>query len=278
MAIEKPGAAGDVRKGSSRRRASSGKHPSWRKFLPKTPLDTIYQIETPEGVELTLHVAGPVVRFLAFLIDYGIRLGIQIIILLSFSFIHIFGNWLILIVFFLLEWFYPVVFEIFQAGKTPGKKLMGLQVIMQNGTPVNGNASMLRNLLRAADGFLVTYAFGLITMMFTKGFKRLGDLAAGTIVVYSRETHVMTIPRSWKSSAEVRPLPPTVPLSLEEQMALVSFAGRISMLGKQRAEELARIVIDQMGFNSLQEKDPLHFLLSLAAWVRGQSQPVKSGS
>ncbi|MCV6611186.1 MAG: RDD family protein, partial [Amphritea sp.] len=145
--------------------------------------DTVRTHETPEGIRLQLRMAGPVVRACAWAIDALIRVVLYGLIGAMFSFFGGVGTAVMLILFFLLEWFYPVVFEI-TSGATPGKKAMGLVVIHDNGTPISFVASFARNLLRAADFLPFLYAAGLLSMLMNRDFKRLGDLAAGTLVVY----------------------------------------------------------------------------------------------
>src|SRR5689334_3988829 len=121
-------------------------------------LDTLYTAETPEGIALALRPAGIVARFCAFLIDAVIRLAILIAASALLGWLGGMGGGLLLIVFFLVEWFYPVVFELARGGATPGKRSMNLRVVMDSGLPVNPAASLLRNLLRAADFLPLGYA------------------------------------------------------------------------------------------------------------------------
>jgi uncharacterized RDD family membrane protein YckC len=140
--------------------------------------------ETPEGIDLGLRVAGPISRALAWIIDAFIRYSVLFALSTVLASLLSFGMGLFLILLFLLEWFYPVVFEVVR-GATPGKKAMGLLVVHDNGTPVGWSASMIRNLLRSVDFLPFFYCAGLISILLNSRFKRLGDLAAGTLVVYA---------------------------------------------------------------------------------------------
>ena len=144
-------------------------------------LDTVRPIETPEGITLNLRVAGPLARALAWgadsLIKYGALWGLLMV--LGFLGQGGFGLWLIAL--FLTEWFYPVLFEIYADGATPGKKAMGLKVVHANGTPVDWPAALIRNLLRAVDFLPLLYGFGVVAMACNRNFQRLGDLAAELI-------------------------------------------------------------------------------------------------
>ncbi|MBC7957888.1 MAG: RDD family protein, partial [Cytophagales bacterium] len=147
-------------------------------------LDTLYTAETPEGIALSLRPAGVAPRVLAYGIDLCVRAGMFFgISMLALPFGGM-GTALLLVSYFLLEWFYPVAFELMRAGASPGKRMFGLQVVMDSGLPVTPAASITRNLLRAADFFPFLYGFGVTSMLLRRDFKRLGDLAAGTIVVY----------------------------------------------------------------------------------------------
>jgi len=147
-------------------------------------LDTLRRVPTPEGIELTLRLAGPVPRAYAFIVDLMIRGMIMLVIVQILAFAGRSGTGLFLIAYFAIEWFYPVLFELFWNGATPGKRAFSLMVVNDNGTPVTVGASIIRNMLRAVDFLPMLWAFGLLSMLFTRDFKRLGDLAAGTVVVY----------------------------------------------------------------------------------------------
>ncbi|HEY8357357.1 MAG TPA: RDD family protein [Ramlibacter sp.] len=197
------------------------------------PLDTLYQAETPEGIALSLRPAGLVARCLAWLIDFAIRLGLFVVGALATAALGAMGAGFLLIAYFLLEWFYPVVFELARGGATPGKRIMGLQVVMDSGLPVTPGASIVRNLLRAADFLPFLYAAGAVTLLLRRDFKRLGDLAAGTLVVHS-----VTV-RLHGALPAADPLAPALPLSAAQQAAIVAWAGRAARLTPARFEELA---------------------------------------
>ena len=114
-------------------------------------LDTLHTAETPEGIALSLRPAGLFARGLAYLIDFAIRLGIFVGISITVGMLGKMGFGILLVAYFCLEWFYPVIFELTRAAATPGKRVMGLRVVMDSGLPVTPAASLTRNLLRAAD-------------------------------------------------------------------------------------------------------------------------------
>ncbi|MGV8435388.1 RDD family protein, partial [Pseudomonas aeruginosa] len=80
---------------------------------------------------------------------------------------------------FVMTWWYMVLFEVLNQGRSPGKQMMGLRVVHDDGTPVGWAASLLRNLLRFADILPFGYALGLLCCLNHPAFKRLGDIAAG---------------------------------------------------------------------------------------------------
>ena len=221
-------------------------------------LDTTRAFETPEGIELQLHVAGPVSRAAAFMVDFLIRGLIYVLCSWAFSVLGDLGMGLILISIFLIEWFYPVLFEVMR-GATPGKSMFNLMVCQDNGTPVTWQSSIIRNLLRTADFLPAFYAAGLLSMFMNRDFKRLGDLVAGTVVVYRNDD----IKRYEIDETKPRPLPQ--PLRLTEQRAVLNFAERSRHLSEARAAELADILQPLTGKRGLDAKvELIHF----ANWLQ----------
>lgn len=198
-------------------------------------LDTERRIATPEGIELTLRIAGPVPRALAWVVDFLIRFAALVALSMVVGFLGRFGWALFILAAFLLEWLYPVWFEVYRGGATPGKRAFKLVVLNDDGTPVRAPASLTRNLLRVVDFLPALYGFGLASMLVNRDFKRLGDLAAGTIVAY-REAK----PRAFEVPA-APVLAPPVALSVAEQRAILDFAERSPGLTDERAEELAEL-------------------------------------
>jgi uncharacterized RDD family membrane protein YckC len=205
--------------------------------MPAKPLDTIRAVPTPEGIELVLRLAGPVPRAMAWLLDFMLR---AVVLLMAAWILGMFGGFgwgLIMILAFLLEWLAPAAFEVWADGSTPGKKLLGLAVLHDDGTPVDWPAALVRNLLRAVDFLPVGYGFGLTAMLLNREFKRLGDIAAGTIVVYrARREKGLSIP----AAPAVRP---RRALSLREQRAILDFAERCATLTPERAREIAELAV-----------------------------------
>lgn len=198
-------------------------------------LDTIRKFEVPEGVDLELRLAGPIIRISAWLIDFIIRTAIQMAAYFLLIWLGKIGWGLVLLIIFVVEWLYPVLFELHQ-GATPGKKTLNLYVCHDDGTPVNWQSSMLRNLLRVADFLPFFYAIGLLSMFINRDFKRLGDLAAGTVVVYrDNKSSKINLPNE-------KPTPLPIPLTIYEQRSILDFAERQSFLSVPRQQELGNIL------------------------------------
>jgi len=234
-------------------------------------LDTVHRIETPEGVDLDQRVAGPLARMLAWLIDLALRLLAGGVISLVLAVLGEFGIGLLLIALFLLEWSYPILFEVLAHGATPGKKALRLRVVQRDGSPVDWRTSTLRNLLRAADFMPLLYGFGLLSMLFGKDFQRLGDRAAGTLVVYREAT------RRGAPIPAVPPRPAPLPLKLIEQRNVIRFGQRAPLLPPERALEIARIASPLLEADPVKAPDPVHHLAAIAGWLVGRRPAADSG-
>lgn len=204
------------------------------------PVDTRYRVETPEGIELVLRPAGLVVRSLAFAVDLLVRGLLLGVLLLALSVLEHVGIGLGAIVLFVVNWWYMVLFEVLNQGRSPGKLLMGLRVTMDDGTPIGWSASLIRNLLRFVDMLPFGYFLGAISCLQHPAFKRLGDLAGGTLVVYQDP------PPTRPQLPEAPPCAAPFKLGLAEQRALLSFAERQRGLSPERAQELANLLAEPL--------------------------------
>lgn len=196
-------------------------------------LDTVRSRATPEGVTLSLRIAGAPVRAVAWFLDTMLIWLTVFLLQILLGYLGGFGAGLFMLLVFVIHWFYPVAFEVLNDGVTPGKKAMGLRVIHDDGTPVAATASLLRNFLRPADFLPAAYGAGLVSLLLTADSQRLGDLAAGTVVVYRDDGH------SFGDLAAGEVWAPPVALSRREQRAIVDFASRLTTWSDERAEELA---------------------------------------
>lgn len=155
-------------------------------------------IETPELVEIEVPLAGIGSRFIAVLVDtllwaaglFVLGLVFWIIVPAVRAFSQLSYQWVVAIVtltLFLLNWGYFTLFEAFANGRTPGKRVARIRVIQRSGRPIGLFESMARNLIRFVDQFPGVYVVGVIAVFATREHQRLGDLAAGTLVVRDRE-------------------------------------------------------------------------------------------
>ncbi|MDR2101414.1 MAG: RDD family protein [Treponema sp.] len=204
-------------------------------------LDSALEVETPEGIQFVLYPAGLAVRACAYGIDVLVQwVFIIIMLIIAGSLEEVIGIWLLLIIIFCVDWFYHAAWELLFRGQSLGKRIMGLRVVRSNGSPVNPGASFLRNLLRFADTFMFFYPIALAGIAASRGFRRLGDWAGDTLVVY---TSGAPEPARWSRRGSLPgegAITPGRPLSYEEKQALLLFARRYPLLGKARADEIAR--------------------------------------
>lgn len=235
-------------------------------------------IETPEGIELKFAIAGPMPRFYAAIID-NVLLAIAIMVVIPLLAFDAIRTGVTLILAFIVYWFVPAIFE-WRIGATPGKRVMGLTVINDDGTPLGFHAAFTRNLVRFVDALPFPWVAGLICMLLHKDNKRFGDIAAGTLVIYDEKRRlrkvkkrkanttaatpppVVTAADPKPTPVTLRPAPPPWPLSREEQRAIMNFAARQTIMAPQRSQELADILLPE-------QADNVARLLAYAAWLRG---------
>ncbi|MFD0724976.1 RDD family protein [Lysobacter brunescens] len=204
-------------------------------------LDTVREVYTPEGVALRLPAAGPVPRALAWLIDSAVRFSLLFVVSIVAAMLDRVGAGVYLIAYFVIFWAYPILFEVLWDGQTPGKRVMSLRVISDDGAPVGWLASIVRNLLRTVDFLPFGYATGLVAGFFDPWGRRLGDMVARTMVIHAPAT--APAPRVQVDGAHA----PAQPLRPQEQAAVIAFADRASQLTQARREELADIAAPVVG-------------------------------
>lgn len=211
-------------------------------------LDDQLAIRTPEHIELQYTLAGLGSRFFALLLDSFIQWGLIFIIFILFLLVMGLLNRLLgynplqgmpglllatlgVLFFFLLLNGYFLFFETLWNGQTPGKRAMKVRVLREDGRPISFFEVMVRNVLRLADMLPGNYALGALVILFSKRNKRLGDYAAGTVVIKERRQQVPdTGPRT---RIEVTPHLNTISgpqfqgvLSSDEQMMITRFLHR----------------------------------------------------
>jgi uncharacterized RDD family membrane protein YckC len=229
-------------------------------------LDTVVTAETPEGITIELRPAGLSSRCYAYVIDLLIRFAILLASSMVGPAMGGMGIAALLILWFALEWFYPVIFELTRSGATPGKGMFGLKVVMDSGLPITPAASITRNLLRTADFLPMLYGFGCICMLVRPDFKRLGDLAAGTLVVYRAPVATKIV------ASDLVPMAPAIALSPRDQAAVVALTARASKLTPERLDELAALAAAVSGDAGRSGPEVTRRVLAVGQWLLGKRE------
>lgn len=231
----------------------------------KRRIDTLQTVELAEGMEIHLRTAGPFLRLVAFLLDLVIK-GVLLSALQNFfilvfpllgdnvtmAFIYLAG--------FFVWWFYDVVFEVSPWGATPGKKAFGLRVVNEAGGGVRVGQAMVRNIIKTME---ILVPFLPLIACFHPRFQRLGDLAAGTLVIYSRARIDPVVP----GPPPMNRVPVNLALSREEEAAILSFRYRSGGWSEARRVELADHLKRITG-----ETGPrgINRLMGMAQWLEDQ--------
>lgn len=212
--------------------------------------DDRIKISTPEGVNLDLLLAGLGSRFAAVLLDLAIQVGAIIALTIVLGAAGVDSGYAVavyLVLTFLVLFAYDIVLETWNSGRSVGKMAAGLRVVRADGGPVNFLTAAIRNLVRIADFLPAFYLVGMFTILVTARNQRLGDLAAGTVVIRERRTTTPSTryaeaygqmaatlgtspsPYSWdariaeiKATVEGPPSPPTPPPFLAWDVSMVT--------------------------------------------------------
>ena len=247
-------------------------------------MDEQLTISTPEQVAFHYELAGIGTRFVAALIDYLIIMTALLLLTCAMSFLRIgaigaggeAGTYLVLaitvLIFFIIFWGYFVIFETLWSGQTPGKRLGRLRVIRRDGQPVHVGEVMIRNLVRIVDFLPGFYGIGLVVMFIDKEARRLGDMAAGTIVVREGDMTRLQDVRIQSSSSASRSA------ATEAAYGSAGYAPYSPYAGSPYAGDYAQAtppapVDDPLPGVSLREVSPADYQLIrelLARWSRGE--------
>jgi uncharacterized RDD family membrane protein YckC len=232
--------------------------------------DDYLSIDTPENVAFGYDIAGIGSRFLAAAVDTILIIVLQLIVNLTLLFLarSLFETrlddsnsliWLSAVfglIAFGFLWGYYIIFEMLWNGQSPGKRWVGLRVIRTDGTPITLTESIIRNLVRLIDFLPVYYGVGVVTMFVNEQARRLGDLAAGTLVVHDRDTITL---ESLAQAKPLRPLTlstnnitstlPTERLTPHDLQIVEDFLRRRSELANRQvlARRLVQVLYDRMG-------------------------------
>ncbi|MCC9603803.1 RDD family protein [Stieleria sp. JC731] len=240
------------------------------------PLDTTIGVVTPENIAFEYQLAGPFRRLPAYLIDFAVRWLVVVLVWFALviaggmmSFFSAFSGPLSQAIFvigiFIIHWFYGTLLEAYFNGRTIGKWMCGIRVIEIDGRPVSPRSALLRNLLRVADlapvaaintfdpdvplMFVIpTGIVGLTTMMMTQRMQRLGDLAAGTMVVVDERK--WQLPVAKVDDARVPALASYIPgdylITRKMARTLATYAERRHFMTPPRRREVARKLSDPL--------------------------------
>ena len=225
-------------------------------------------VTTPENVRFEYRIAGPFRRLPALILDFAVRgilFWILLILMALLGFVVRFSGGIAVLLFliswFALDWFYGLLFETFWNGQTPGKWLTKVRVISVDGRPINAYQATIRNFLRLADFapmvslelfspdappmyVIPTFLVSLLCMTMTKRFQRLGDLAAGTMVVVTQRSWVpphikFDDPRVESLSGHI---PANFRMTTTLAKAIALFVERRARIPNVRRQELAAYI------------------------------------
>ena len=224
------------------------------------------KIQTPEHVGFEYLLAGLGTRSTAFLLDTAMR---GLFILFIFLAILLLARWLpeldptgliaslsktwllalAVLAYGVVDLGYFLIFEALWGGQTPGKRMQKLRVIRINGQPIGWVESSIRNILRAVDILAGFYPLGLLVMFMSSRSQRLGDYAAGTVVIVERRGNVPMNRTRLRSSSDLNLLHLEVHLSAlkPKQYRLIrSFLQRRHEMEEQHRSELSRLLVRRL--------------------------------
>ncbi len=258
-------------------------------------------IETHEQAGPQFHLAGIGTRFIAYLIDKLIQMGIVLgLTIITVLLLILTGNltsvgeflvrlrdslgwWLVaptVAVYELVTKGYFILFEYLWNGSTPGKRSQEIRVIRKDGRPISFVAAVIRNILRAVDILGEIYPLGLVVMFIDSRNRRLGDLAAGTLVVREaelKESVVCTpVEESDTADAEIRNV--ALEMTMEDYDLVRKFLARRDSLDADYRRDLARQILERVSRRSVsigeQSSDPEAFLEKLETLCRREKKEI----
>ncbi len=232
---------------------------------------------TPEAVLLEFSEAGLGSRSLAFLIDVAVRGGLLYALIFAlgvagFVIDETFVVVTLIAAIFAVIFVYPVVFETIWNGRTPGKMAVGLRVVTVEGAPVRFRHAAIRSAVGIVDFLVGAGSVAIIAALATRQSQRLGDLAAGTIVIRERQAAAFSQPIVFRPPPGWGPYGAALDVSRlsDDAYTLVrSFLLRVTDLRiearRRRAEELAVAIAGVVGVSLPPATDCESFLITVAA-------------
>jgi uncharacterized RDD family membrane protein YckC len=248
----------------------------------------VISIRTPENIELSYVLAGPGSRAAAYVLDFLVMTVVcqTLINLIAYAIgllIVALGNegqlWVAAIStlsFFVLYNGYFIVFEWLWNGQTPGKRLLHIRVIKQGGYALRLFDTLLRNLLRIVDFLPLFYGVGLTSILLTRDSQRLGDLVAGTLVVYQEPVETESLLPDLPAPDELEaPLPTAQLAAIPEEV--ISLAGQYlqarSELAPRPRQEVGAELVDLIRETSGLQPRPAQSVESFLTSVVRQAEP-----
>jgi uncharacterized RDD family membrane protein YckC len=218
-------------------------------------MDRTLEVRTPESIAFSYELAGVGSRFLAVAIDLAIQVAVVVLLAWGVAAAHVHAphgggrllynlyvaGWVALL--FLIFYGYFIFFETLWNGQTPGKRLLSLRVVRDGGYPVDFMASLIRNLIRVGEMALGFYAISAVVAVLSPLNKRIGDLAAGTLVI--RESR-MESPEQMLRDVTEPVYAATAYVSGEERTLIRRFLERRDDLVPQRRAALARQLAERV--------------------------------
>jgi uncharacterized RDD family membrane protein YckC len=251
--------------------------------------------ETSDHMRPQFHLAGIGTRFIAYLIDKLIQMGLVLgLTIITVLLLILTGNltsvgeflvrlrdslgwWLVaptVAAYELITKGYFILFEYLWKGSTPGKRSQEIRVIRKDGRPISFVAAVIRNIVRAVDILGEIYPLGLVVMFIDSRNRRLGDLAAGTLVVREAELKQSVIctpvEESDTGDAEIRNV--ASEMTMEDYDLVRKFLARRDSLDADYRQDLARQILERVSRRSVsigeQSSDPEAFLEKLETLCR----------
>jgi uncharacterized RDD family membrane protein YckC len=239
--------------------------------------DDTVTIATPEGVDLELTLAGAGSRFVSALVDLGIQTLLALATVVAVGGIGGFGQAAVALVTSLVVLGYDIFFEVLASGRTPGKRLNGMRVVRSGGEPVGFLTSAIRNVLRVVDFLPFAYVIGATTILVTRKNQRLGDVAAGTLVVRDRASKAVPHAEAAMAPAETATWD-TSAITAEEVAAVRRFLERRYEIEAGARAELARTFATRLWpkvAGAREGLDAEHFLTLLVAAKTARGAPTR---
>ena len=205
-------------------------------------------VRTPEGIEFALPLAGPLSRMLAFAVDFAAIAAAGVLVARLLAPLQLFSadaaQSVITVLYFAISMLYGILTEWFWRGQTVGKRLLGLRVVEASGLRLKPSQIIVRNLLRLVDLLPGLYLVGGVCCVLSYRRQRLGDIAAGTIVIRTaqqKEPDVdQVLGRKFNSLAEQRHLAARLRQKVPARVAHLALE---AILRRDEIQPAARLIL-----------------------------------